>query len=352
MEVPAGLFLIQWTSTMSNYKKHESRRITPWTDINQKTPLQEFLDNRNTLEYETRHKKLLLSRSDEAKLLNSFEPEACRYCKSVSFIRYGKLKNGENRFFCKDCGKYFSVVTNTIFDNHKIPISEWMEFMLGVFRYQSFSSISKTLRIADTTTKYWMNKLFLLLKDYQDDIVLSGVVQLDETFYKVIRSDIQTKESGLQYRGLSRNQICIGIACDATKTFCKVAGFGKPSQKSIFETFSNHIAEGSMVIHDEEKAHAKLIVDLKLSETTFNSRLLKGLSDKDNPLDPINKRCGLLKKFLGAHSGFDRDDLDGYLNLFAFICNPPSNHFMKVEYLLSVALKTPNLLKYRDYYSN
>ncbi|MFA6845218.1 MAG: hypothetical protein WCR02_05785 [Sphaerochaetaceae bacterium] len=181
--------------------------------------MQEFLDNRNTREY-------------ESELLNNFEPCACKYCGSVSFIRYGKLGNGENKYYCKDCGRYFSITTNIIFDNHKIPISECMEFMLGVFRYQSFTFISKSMRIADTT-KYWMNKLFLLLKDYQSETVLSGKVWIDETFYKVIQSGMQKREDGLQYRGLSRNQMCVDIACSGDITYCGLKGFGKPSQQSM-----------------------------------------------------------------------------------------------------------------------
>jgi hypothetical protein len=122
------------------------RRKTPWTDLCEKTPMQEFLDNRNPIEYEARHTALMLSRKREAELLNTYEPESC---------------------------KYFSITTNTISDNHKIPISGWMEFILGVSRYQSFSSISKSMRIADMTTRYWMSKLFLLLKDFQTGTMLS-----------------------------------------------------------------------------------------------------------------------------------------------------------------------------------
>ena len=86
--------------------------------------------------------------------------------------------------------------------------------------------------------------------------------------------------------------------------------------------------------------------------TSYNSEGLKGLPDKDNPLDPVNRRCDLLKRFLNTHSGFNRDDLQDYLNLFAFMMNKPMDDFEKVEFLLLRALKTPNLLKYRDYYAN
>lgn len=40
--------------------------------------------------------------------------------------------------------------------------------------------------------------------------------------------------------------------------------------------------------------------------------ILNGLDDDANPLDPVNELCRLLKLFLRAHSGFIRDDLQGY----------------------------------------
>lgn len=62
----------------------------------------------------------------------------------------------------------------------------------------------------DTTTNYWASKFCLTLRECQDTIILGGKVFIDETFYKLRKEDIQTREDGLQYRGLS----CIGIGCD------------------------------------------------------------------------------------------------------------------------------------------
>lgn len=46
--------------------------------------------------------------------------------------------------------------------------------------------------------------------------------------------------------------------------------------------------------------------------------------------------------FLNAHSGFSRDDLQNYLNLYSFVINPPSDHLEKVEKSLKWFLKIPN----------
>jgi len=77
---------------------------------------------------------------------------------------------------------------------------------------------------------------------------------------------------------------------------------------------------------------------------------LKKLSDADNPMNPVNCAHDILKKFLNAHSGFNRDDMQGYLNLFAFVTNPPNDMLEKVENVIKLAFQNPKLLRYREFY--
>ena len=58
----------------------------------------------------------------------------------------------------------------------------------------------------------------------------------------------------------------------------------------------------------------------------------------------------ILKHFLNAHGGFDRKDLQNWLNLFAFISNPPVEFFEKVDIIVNLAFQNPKLLRYRDFY--
>ena len=77
-------------------------------------------------------------------------------------------------------------------------------------------------------------------------------------FYSVIKGDIE-KKNGKKLRGLSRNQYCIGIGYDDTNIIAIVEGFGRTSSDLTKITFINHIEENSRLIHDDEKAHRKLV---------------------------------------------------------------------------------------------
>jgi hypothetical protein len=129
-----------------------------------------------------------------------------------------------------------------------------------------------------------LQKLFLTLEGVQNNIVLSGAVWLDETFYRVRSEDVEHNEDGSRLRGISKNQIRIGVATDKHQTVFLLEGTGKPSQKTTHETFRSHIKPNSTLIHDKETAHKKLIKELTLNSVSYASKDLKGLLDNNNPM--------------------------------------------------------------------
>ena len=107
--------------------------------------------------------------------------------------------------------------------------------------------------------------------------------------------------------------------------------------------------EGAKLIHDGENSHSVLVKRLNLTEEIHSTKETKGLEDKENPMNPINRQHALLKRFLMAHSGFSRDDMQNYLNFFSFIAsNPDQDTLEKVNILLDLFFENPKILRYRD----
>ena len=329
---------------MKKTKYFASRRETPW-DSTLRDNVQEFIRNEYLDDYYEKHPAL--SESNEANLLNAFVPVCCPNCGSLKFTRKGFTSNGIQRYCCKDCGKRFNILTGTLLDNHKISISEWIEFCLNLFRHDSILSTSANNKNSTTTTAYWTKKLFLLLEDYTEGIVLTGNVYIDETYYNEAASN-RTVRNGKELRGISKNKYCIAMGFDGEKVYAFLEGMAKPTRERTRDAFKNHIARGSHLIHDREKSHKVLVEELELSEERYNAREIEKLPDKKNPLAPINRQCFMLKDFLNAHPGFNRKDLQGYLNIFCFMQNPPHDKLKKVEMLLRAIVYSQKTLKYRD----
>ena len=142
------------------------------------------------------------------------------------------------------------------------------------------------------------------------------------------------------------------MACDDKHTVCKLIGRGKPSRKTVLAALGEHITPGSTIVHDGESSHELLVSRLSLVSEVHPTSETKGLDDRDNPLDPINDKCARFKRFLRAHSGFNREYFSQLVNLFAFIVNPPTNPYEKVEKALFGILNTPNSLTFRDLFCN
>ena len=111
------------------------------------------------------------------------------------------------------------------------------------------------------------------------------------------------------------------------------------------------IEKGSTLMHDDEKSHKVLVDKLKLTDKCYKSSYLKTLDDDKNPLRPINHQCDLIRQFLNAHSGFNREHLQDFLNLYCFMSSGTSkNKLEKVNDLLIISLTTKVTLRYRNLY--
>ncbi len=284
----------------------------------------------------------------ELELVNGLDVSRCTHCGHEGFKRSGYYGNGTRRYRCLGCGRTFSPLTGTLFDSHKIPLSEWIEYLIHLFEFHSVSSSSRDNRNVKNTGKYWITKVFAVLSDCQKEVMLSGRIYLDETYFSVMPKDEKRKDGKL-YRGLSRNKICVASATDGMHVFLTVCESAKPSKAKIEKAFSNHIKEGSTIIHDGEKCHSVLIDAFRLREEVHKSSETKGLDDKKNPMEPINAVHRALKRFMKSHPSYDRNTLQDWLNLFWFITmNKDKNLYEKAKKFLQMAILTRKVVRYRD----
>ena len=335
---------------MPQSSNHKSRKKTPWDNSMKRTASQQFLFEAYGDMYQRRHPALLETGEDA--LINSFVRETCPHCQSKHIKRYGQSSNHIQRYRCIDCQKTFTPVTGTIFEGHKVSIREWIDYTLNIFRYVSINADSWNNRNAFTTSRYWLEKIFLVLRAYYADIEpLSGRVYLDETYYSVRSEDIKRKPDGTKLRGISINQLCIGVACTDERILCIFEGNGRPSKRKTLKAFKNVIAPGATLVHDKDNTHGLLIEKLSLSSEAYDASEIKALPDRKNPLRRVNEVHARLKNFLYAHTSFNRDSLQGYLDLFNFAMNPPFDPLEKVDLLLNLSFKMSKTLRYRDMFS-
>ncbi|MBQ9069216.1 MAG: IS1 family transposase [Eggerthellaceae bacterium] len=329
-------------------RKRLAPSATPWDGKadDELSPAEALVAASHRSMYEFRHSAF----EGDAAFFNSYARDACPWCGSGSVIRFGIDKTGLQRYRCKTCSKTFTPATGTIFDDRKLPLSAWADFLVQVFSYESSNAMTREDRRSITTVPYWMAKLFSVLDGIQDGVVLSGRVQIDETYYPVPVAQAIAVD-GKKLRGLSRNKLCIGVGCDSGgRSLFDWEGYGKTSGAKTWGAFGGHVEVGSTLAHDMEKGHRRLVRDLSLVSEEYSSKELARLPDKENPLRDVNRLCFLLKGFLDSHSGFDRADLPGYLNVFHVMMNDPADKMEKAAMVLDRAMSCPKTLRFREFY--
>ena len=90
----------------------------------------------------------------------------------------------DGRFRCKSCGKNFSCLVGTIFENTKLPLIKWFVAMYlisshkkGISSYQ----LSRDINITQSTAWYMLQKIRLLFPQ-SDEEAFEGTVECDEVY--------------------------------------------------------------------------------------------------------------------------------------------------------------------------
>ena len=116
--------------------------------------------------------------------------------------------------------------------------------LFNIFIWIPLNKISaRDNKNASSTGKYWLLKVFEILKNYQDDIILDGAIVFDETFFTVVESK-RTYKDGNKLRGISRDKICIAVAYDGFRTIILSKNVSKPSSKSPQYFCRNTVGSG------------------------------------------------------------------------------------------------------------
>lgn len=163
--------------------KTEGRRwlaasATPWDDIDSSelTPAQALVAASHRSAYRFRHESF----AGDADFFNGFSRCACPVCKGTRVVKYGFDATGVQRYRCNACSKTFTPVTGTIFEDRKLPLPAWADFLIQLFSFESISAMAREDKRGSTTIPYWLGKVFAVLDGVQDDVMLSGRVQIEK----------------------------------------------------------------------------------------------------------------------------------------------------------------------------
>lgn len=178
---------------------------------------------------------------------------ACLTCGSVSVYHLKRRQAYE----CKDCGKQFSVRTAMPFEGSKVPLRKWLK---ALFLFTSRKRGESSLQLADdihvTQKTAWHMEQALREFMGEENVVLSGDIELDETF---VHPNVYKRSSAKRKFGRTGSrtgEILFGMTERGGRT--KIIHVKSTGARVLNPLIDKHIAKGSRIFSDEHGSYRLL----------------------------------------------------------------------------------------------
>lgn len=195
-------------------------------------------------------------------LSDEFDSSSCPHCGHEYIIKYGKDKNGNQRYLCKHCHKTFSPMTGTLFSYSKKEAYQWYLYMESLFRGDTIVQSAHIADICEHTSLVWRHKILSVCASLTaEDRILDGVVYLDEKLSDVKHPGItvEDKESKRK-RGISDQKRNIVCAIDEhNNKVIQVSERGRIHTKNLYEIYKDKIPSQCTVVSDSLRSYHGLI---------------------------------------------------------------------------------------------
>ncbi|MBR3327744.1 MAG: IS1595 family transposase [Atopobiaceae bacterium] len=241
---------------------------------------------------------------------------SCPKCGSMATWLDGRTPTGRARYRCRSCGERFSALTGTIFASAKLPLHKIMKIVEVMCHNASLRLIETVCEVSHNTAFPWRHKVFSTVGGWQDKVVLSGRVWIDEMYFEDTRA--KRDPGAPRRRGLSRDKVCVVVAIDSRKQTLAIASEnGKPSTGRINKALRRHIMEGSTIVHDCEKAHNALVRDLRLVDERYKAVTTDPVYLEQMAL--VNHLCSWIRRYVERFACMRSENLQAYLDWFVYL---------------------------------
>ena len=188
----------------------------------------------------------------------------CPYCGGHHCVT---RKDG--KFRCKHCGKNFSCLVGTIFENTKLPLIKWFLAMYFISSHKkgiSSYQLATNIEVTQNTAWYMLQKVRLLYPQ-TDDESFEGTVECDEVYiggkekwkHKSMRTpntqgrSTKTKTPGF---GMMERSTCENEKGELENiTYVHAFVVENTNRATLQPIIQQFVAEGSRVITDELSAY-------------------------------------------------------------------------------------------------
>lgn len=248
----------------------------------------------------------------------------CLKCGSFSKYNIKNEKGQITRFKCCDCGSLYSITSNTIFDNHKLPLKTYLlAITLFVNSAKGISSLqlARDLAINEKVAFVMLHKIRMALFNQYEELnknKLKGTIQIDGAYITHKIKKTNKKKDRVDGR-LAEN---IDKQCIITMREIDENGLSKRSYAFIIRNENSidiqylvdrYIEKGSTIISDEHVSY-KVIKKMDYETKTINHSEEYQNKEGTNTNQAESYFSRLRRMIIGQHHRLSKKYLELYVN--------------------------------------
>lgn len=228
----------------------------------------------------------------------------------------------DNKYRCKNTGKYFNVRTATLFDNTKVDLLTWfiaIHLLTGHKKGISSIQLSKDLNVTQKTAWFMTQRIRACFGLTNDDTEIGDDVQLDETFVggKNKNRHRDKKVAQSQGRSFKDKTPVLGMLSKGT---VKAFVIESTSAKNIKPLIFQEIKPNATIISDEWCAYTGL--DKYYDHQVVDHNRKQYVNDCGFTTNAIEGFWSILKRgIIGIYHLVSRKHLQRYVDEFVFRYN-------------------------------
>lgn len=256
---------------------------------------------------------------------------ACPYCGSVHANKYGYMRDRvTQRYRCCDCAKTFARHTNTVISRTRKDMSVWEDYILLTLKGESLAVCAKRCNMTISTAFAWRHKILAALAECVGDEVLSNVVEIDETFFRVSYKGNHKKSKnfkmprpayrrGSDNRGKMRDRVTVFCAVErGRKAYAEVFCTGAISTRILKSYLPDRFDDDTLILSDGLNVYKSYFASTKLEHRGIPAKQRgKGI----NHINNVNNFHHRLKEFMGKYNGVSTKYLNNYVSLYTWLDN-------------------------------
>lgn len=270
--------------------------------------------------------KICSTKYSNSKIISNFKSHdvLCKKC-GCKLYKNGKTKAGIQKYICSGCKTTFSETTDTIIYHSKLPFEIWSNIIDNLLNGFSLRRIAEENNISLLTSFRLRHKILCALKQFIDNIKLSGEIQSDEKYFSINLKGTKPsnmpryskKRTSSAYRGISHHKVCVVSSIDENDNLLlKIVGLGRCTTEMLENSLGQKLEKASSIIADSASAYQQFCVSNKLMlhaiPSDFHSNGIYNIAE-------INGVHSQLNTWLTKFRGVSIRHFQEYLNWFVYI---------------------------------